>query len=46
MSDEPEVPETGAVFTFGKSKFAENNKILQNSNPYIFPEMYRTLNIN
>ena len=24
MSDDPEVPETGAVFTFGKSKFAEN----------------------
>ena len=22
--DEPEIPETGAVFTFGKSKFAEN----------------------
>ncbi len=22
--EEPEVPETGAVFTFGKSKFAEN----------------------
>ena len=24
MSEEPEVPNTGAVFTFGKSKFAEN----------------------
>ena len=24
MSEEPEVPLTGAVFTFGKSKFAEN----------------------
>jgi X-linked retinitis pigmentosa GTPase regulator len=24
MSDDPEVPDTGAVFTFGKSKFAEN----------------------
>jgi hypothetical protein len=24
MSDDPEIPETGAVFTFGKSKFAEN----------------------
>ena len=23
-SEEPEVPPTGAVFTFGKSKFAEN----------------------
>ena len=24
MSEEPQVPATGAVFTFGKSKFAEN----------------------
>ena len=24
MMDDPEIPETGAVFTFGKSKFAEN----------------------
>ena len=24
MTEDPEIPETGAVFTFGKSKFAEN----------------------
>ena len=24
MADEPEIPETGAVFTFGRSKFADN----------------------
>ena len=24
MGDEPEVPQSGAIFTFGKSKFAEN----------------------
>ena len=24
MAEDPEIPESGAVFTFGKSKFAEN----------------------
>ena len=24
IMDDPEIPDTGAVFTFGKSKFAEN----------------------